>query len=164
MQLNPLMQLDWRVILATVLIFVATYFVMRRVFYDKVVAVMEDRREHIDECQGKCAEARALVETAQKDADEMVASAEAELESLLSASSERAQSERSAKIADVQHTAERRLEQGRLEIASERQGEIARLVREANECVGLACAKLVGPVEDETIAPIVDRIVEKRLN
>jgi F0F1-type ATP synthase membrane subunit b/b' len=164
MQLNPLMQLDWRVILATVLIFVATYFVMRRVFYDKVVAVMEDRREHIDECQGKCAEARALVETAQKDADEMVASAEAERESLLSAARERAQSERSAKIADVQHTAERRLEQGRLEIASERQGEIARLVREANECVGLACAKLVGPVEDETIAPIVDRIVEKRLN
>jgi F0F1-type ATP synthase membrane subunit b/b' len=125
---------------------------------------MEDRREHIDDCQGKCAEARALVETAQKEADERVSSAEAERESLLSSARERAQSERSAKIAAAQQAADRRLEQGRLEIASEREVEIARLVKEANECVGLACAKLVGPVDDETIAPVVDRIVEKRLN
>ena len=164
MQLNPLMQLDWRVILATMFIFVATYFVMRRVFFDKVVAVMEDRRERVDECQGRCAEARALIETAQKEADETVSSAEAERESLLSAARERAQSERSAKIAGAEHAAERHLEQGRLEIASAREREIVRLVREAHECVGLACAKLVGPVDDETIAPIVDRIVEKRLN
>jgi F0F1-type ATP synthase membrane subunit b/b' len=164
MQLNPLMQLDWRVILATVLVFVATYFVVRRVFFDKVVAAMEDRQEHIVECEAKCAEARALVEAAQKEADEMVGSAEAERESLLSAARERAQSERETQVADAQHTAERRLEEGRLEIATAREREIERLVREANECVGLACAKIVGPVDEEVIAPVVDRVVEKRLN
>jgi F0F1-type ATP synthase membrane subunit b/b' len=158
------MQLDWRVILATVLIFVATYVVLRKVFFDKVVAVMEDRQERIEECQGKCAEARALIESAQKEADETVASAEAERESLLSSVRERAQSEREAQIAGAQRAAERRLEEGRLEIASEREREVERLVREANECVGLACAKIVGPVDEELIAPVVDRVVEKRLN
>ena len=82
LNLNPLTQIDPIVIVATIVIFVATYFALRRVFIAPYLAVMEQRErlfesademlDHADEAERQAAEnAEAAVAAAAAATEEL---------------------------------------------------------------------------------------------
>jgi F-type H+-transporting ATPase subunit b len=163
MEMNPLAQIDWRVIVATVVIFVGSYFALRRVYFDSVIEAMEDRRDYLDDCDEACKEARATIAAAEQDAQQTAERAQTMRTALLDKARERAQAEREARVAAAKAEADERLAEGRRQIAAERAAEVEWLRREARQCVSLACSKLVGDVDQETVAPVVDRVIDKQL-
>ena len=163
MEMNPLAQIDWRVILATIVIFVATYFALRRVYFYPVIEAMEDRREDLEDCDEACERARSIIAAAEDDARLTAEQAETERTALLEKAREEAQAERERRVDGAKAEAEERLAEGRRQIEAERAEQVEWLRTEARECVTMACSKLVGDVPEETVAPVVDRVIEKQL-
>lgn len=163
MELNPLAQIDPLVIALTVVIFVATYWTLRRVFFDRTIAVMEQRQQRCVAAAKACAAADALIAQAQTAADELLATAHQEAEQTVATAREQAEEEHAAALAAAKERAEIRLKEGRAEILAARDKEVAALKREATTCIGLACDKLAGNANNEVIEATVERLVTKTL-
>ena len=91
MDLNPLNQLDPLIIGATVLVFFATYLMMRRVFSDKVVRTMEQRRLRCEAADELCREAKAQINEAEEGAAELAERTAEEAEGIVQIAREEAQ-------------------------------------------------------------------------
>jgi len=163
MDLNPLAQIDLVTVGITILVFVATYILMRKIFFDRTVAVMEVRHQRCDEAARACEEARTHIVAAEQQAAEVMADARAQADAVVTAAREEAEAEKSSRIAEARQAAETRLQQGRKEILEARDREIAALRAEAVECVGLACEKLAGSADPDVVTGVVDRLVTKTL-
>lgn len=164
MELNPLAQIDPIVIGGTIVVFSATYVAMRKVFFDPVIDVMEERHARCKDAAHVCEEAQVLVATADSEALAAVEAAREEADRLLAESRQAAEAERDRRIAHARERVERALEVGRAEILEAKEAEVEALTKEARECVGLACAKLVGRVDDEVVGDVVERVVARTLH
>lgn len=163
MELDPLAQLDPVVVGGTMVVFGATYAALRRVFFDPVIDAMEERRARCEAAAETCSGAEALIADAKAAAAAAVEGAREEADRVLAGSREAAEAERDARVADARERAEGMLRAGRAEILEAREAEVAALTTEARECVSLACSKLVGHVDDEVVAEVVDRVVGRTL-
>lgn len=163
MDLNPLAQIDLVTVVITILVFVATYLAMRKVFFDRTVAVMETRQQRCDEAARQCEEARTHIVAAEQKAAQAVADARTQADEIVAKAREQAEAEKVARIAQARQETETRLQEGRAEILSARDREIAALRAEAIECVGLACEKLAGTADADIVTGVVDRLVAKTL-
>jgi F0F1-type ATP synthase membrane subunit b/b' len=67
-------------------------------------------------------------------------------------------------MSTMTQAASERLEKGRTEIAQEREAEIDRLRAEASECVGLACGRLLGEIDQAAVEGAVDQLMARRGN
>jgi F0F1-type ATP synthase membrane subunit b/b' len=163
MNLNPLTQIDLFVIGATVVVFVVTYFVLRHVFADKIVAIMEERRTRCEAADDACQQAQALLAQAEAEAAELADKTSEEAEGLIQFAREQAQTEKGRTIGDARERTEARLRAGREEIEEEKGREVSRVRAEAIECVGLACEKVAGEVDSEIVTATVDRVVARTI-
>lgn len=163
MDLNPLAQIDLVTVMITVVVFIATYVTMRKVFFDRTIAVMETRQQRCDEAARACEEARTHIVAAEQKATQVVSEARTHADEIVAKAREQAEAEKTARIAQARQEAEKRLQQGRAEILAARDREIASLRAEAIECVGLACTKLAGTADPDIVSGVVDRLVAKTL-
>lgn len=163
MDLNPLNQLNIFIIAATVVVFVATYLGLRRLFADKVVRVMEQRRVRCEVAEKLCQEARASIAEAEQGATALAATTADEGEGIVQVAREEAQVEKGKAVTEARKHTEELLREGRATIEREKQVEIARVRTEAVECVGLACEKIVGQVEDDIVTATVDRALARAI-
>lgn len=164
MNLNPIEQIKPLTILATVGVFSATYFALRRVVLLPLVNVMEDRRERIDAGRDAGDEARRDMAAAAAAAEARVAQAHLEADTVLQTSREHAEREREKHIAQGQAEAQRILDEGRAGIIAARNAEIATLRAEALDCVRLACEKLAVPLDPITAGTVLDAVIAKRIH
>jgi F-type H+-transporting ATPase subunit b len=163
MDLNPLNQLNIFIIAATVVVFVATYLMLRRFFADKVVRVMEQRRVRCEVAEKLCQEAQASIAEAEQAAAELGTTTGEEAEGIVQVAREKAQVEKGQALTEARKRTEELLREGRAEIEREKQAEIARVRTEAIECVGLACEKIVGEVEGDVVTATVDRALARTI-
>jgi F0F1-type ATP synthase membrane subunit b/b' len=163
MNLNPLTQIDLYIIGATIVVFIGTYFALRSIFTDRIVSVMEQRRERCEAADAACEEARMTVVRAEEEANAIAAQTAEEAESLVQLAREKALAEKSRTLTHARERSERILRDGRSEIEEEKEREIARVRTEAIECVGLACEKVAGDVDPETVSTTVDRVVARTI-
>lgn len=163
MDLNPLNQLDPLIIGATVLVFFATYLMMRRVFSDKVVRTMEQRRLRCEAADELCREAKAQINEAEEGAAELAERTAEEAEGIVQIAREEAQVNKGKAVAEARKRTEEQLREGRAHIEREKDAEIARVRTEAIECVNLACEKIVGEVEDDVVTATVDRALARTI-
>ncbi len=163
MNLNPLTQIDIYVIGATIVVFVATYFILRRVFTDRIVAVMEERRMRCEAADEACQEAQTLLAQAEAEAAAVAEKTAEEAEALIQVAREQAQTEKSRTITQARERTETQLRAGRDGIEEEKQREISRVRTEAIECVGLACEKVAGDVDAEVVSATVDRVMARTI-
>jgi F-type H+-transporting ATPase subunit b len=164
MNLNPLTQIEPVTIGATVLIFAATYRVMRTSVFLPIVNAMEDRQERIDAGRRAAEEAEQLVCAAEAEAAERLKLAHLEGDRLVQAAREKAERAREERAAAAEAEAVRILEAGRAKITAAREHEVAALRAQALDCVGLACSKLLVPIEDKTVEAIVDTAIAKNIH
>ena len=165
LNLNPLSssQIDPIVMIAIVVIFIATYFALRRVFVLPYLAVMEQRErlfEHSDEMLDR---ADSIERQAAEDAEAAVAQAAATGEELRARVQEEAEQYRRERVEAATSEASALLESGRAEIAAARAGQAERLREQALDCVGIACDRLLGDHDPETVEAAVDRLMSRRM-
>lgn len=163
MELNPLAQIDPITVGTTVVVFGATYWLMRKVYFDKTIAVMEARELRCRTAEESCNKAQALIREAEERAQEIEAATREEADALVTHAREEAEEQKTSLIAEARQHAEARLREGRTEVLAARELEIASLRTEAIECVGLACEKLAGTADPDVINGVVDRFVTKLL-
>ena len=163
MNLNPLMQIEPYVIAGTILVFASTYLVLRRMFADRVVGVMEARRVRCESAAARCEEAHTLITEAEAEAATVVEEAAQEAEGRIQVAREQAELEKGRVVREARDRAEALLREGRMTISAEKEREISLLHREAVECVTLACDKIVGPVDPDVVNTTVDRVVARAI-
>ncbi len=163
MELNPLAQIDLLIVAVTIVVFVGTYWALRKVMIDRTVAVMEARRRRCREAETAASEALALTAEADRRAEEIAESARQKADSIVTDAREAAEAEKTFRVAAARARIDQRLRSGRTATLAEREAEVAALKLEASECVGLVCGKLAGPADPEVVAGIVDRLVSKTL-
>jgi len=164
MELNPLKQINPVVVASVIVIFTCTYYVLRKVFFLPLIEVMEKRHERIQNSQLQLTEAQRIVGQAEKEASEIVAKAREEADSISRDMRERIEEIRKAGIDTAKDGADRFLEDGRKGILMSKEAEQAKLRKEAVECVGLACDKLLGKVETNTVESVIDKLMAKRMH
>jgi F0F1-type ATP synthase membrane subunit b/b' len=162
MNLNPIAQISPVVIVAAIVIVVVTYFALRRIYVAPYLDVLDARDEIFDAANADYATAEELVSAAEAQAEQLVAEAATKAEAMKAAAAESAASYRRTKVAAAQDAATSQLVQGRAEIDEVREREVARMREQACECVRLACARLVGEVDDDVVTATVDRFLVRQ--
>lgn len=164
MELNPLKQINPMVVVAVIIIFTGTYYTLRKIFFLPLIEVMERRNERIKNSRLQVEEAQRAVNQAEKEADEIVSKAKEEADSIVRNMSEKLEELKKFQIEQAREEADKFLEDGRKEILLTKDVEQAKLRKEAVECVGLACGKLLGKVEANTVESVVDKLMTKRIH
>ncbi len=164
MELNPLKQINPVVVVSVIVIFTCTYYILRKIFFLPLIEVMEKRHERIEGSKVKLIEAQKIVGRAEKEASATVAGARENADSISRDMRERVEEVRKERIDAAKKEADEFLETGRKEILMSKEAEQAKLRKEAVECVGLACDKLLGKVETNTVETVIDKLMAKRMH
>lgn len=164
MDLNPLNQINPVTIGATVAIFSGTYVVLRKAVFVPLVTAMEDRQDRVDAGLDAADEAYRLTREAESQAAERLRLERLEGDQLIDAAREKAERRREEFLSVAEKDAAACLDAGRSKIAQARAAEVSELRREALDCVGLACEKLLVPIDEATAASIVDSVIAKRIH
>ncbi|HEY5541112.1 MAG TPA: hypothetical protein VIL41_06635 [Coriobacteriia bacterium] len=161
LNLNPLSQIDPIVIVAIIVIFVATYFALRRVFVMPYLAVMEERERLFEDADDMLDRADAVERQAAENAEATVAAAATAAEELRMASRDSAEQYRRQRVEAATQEASLLLESGRAQIASARAEQGVKLRAQVLDCVGLACDRMLGKHDAETVEAAVDRVMAR---
>ena len=162
MVLDPLDQIHLVTTVATVVIFLLTLLVLRRVVFLPVIDVMERRRARVEAARTRKAEAEALLQSAQRQADEAVNTAKAEAGRILGGVREEVAGVRREKMLAASAEAETILTKGREEVATHRAAEEARLAEELFAAVGKTLTAMIGPVEERAVRLVVSRALSAK--
>jgi F-type H+-transporting ATPase subunit b len=161
--LNPIDQINGMVIVFTILVAVATMLAFRKVFVLPFVAVMEDRERDLEAAEEILSEAERLTEGVGPLAEGILTEARSESEAIMQKAREDAESYRKERLNQANERAAKVLEDGRRQIAAERDTEMQAIRERAVECVTTACEKLLGAPDKQTAETAVDRLLAKRM-
>lgn len=163
LNLNPITQIEPLVIIAIMVIFVATYFALKRVFVLPYLAVMEERERLFDHADESLRQAAQIEASARQDAQRVLDDAAHAAEELRSASRDRCDAYQAKQLAEATATASALLEAGRADIASAREQQSASLRAQVEDCVGVACGRLLGSSRKDVVKAAVERAVARRM-
>ena len=161
MDINPLTQIDWRVIVAMLVIVTLTYLGMRKFFVGPYLEVMLDRDRLLDDAADADARSTASLADAESEATRLHEQAQESAHALVAQARERAEAYRDELVAKAASDASARMERGRAEIATERARQEAELRDHAVECVGIACGRLSVRVDDRAVEAAVDQTLTR---
>ena len=164
LNLNPIDQIHPLVIVAAMLIIVATYFALRRVYVLPYLRVLEQREQLFETSDVEYVDAAQRVAEAKIDSERAVAEAAAEVEAMRAEAKARADEYRRTRVAEATSAASALLERGRAEIATARAAELERLRAEASECVHSACGQLMGGADKELVTATIERLMTRQAN
>lgn len=164
LNLNPIDQIHPVVVVAVMLIIVATYFALRRVYVFPYLRVLEDRERIFETADAENAEATQCVAEANVESERTIAEAVAEAEAMRAEAHAAAEGYHRDQVTKATNAAAARLEEGRAQIAQARASELERLRAEASECVHMACGQLVGTVDEDLVSATVDRLMSRQAN
>jgi F0F1-type ATP synthase membrane subunit b/b' len=161
--LNPLSpgQLNLVTMAVVAVVFLATYFGLRRFFVLPVLAVMRERGGMVEAARADQDEAARLLESANSDAEAMLAESRATADTMLGEAKEESLEAKREQIAGATRQASERLEAGRADIAKARKRAMAMMRSQAIECVGIACGQLQVESEDSSITEAVDKLLTR---
>jgi len=162
LNLNPLTQIEPVVIVAIALIFLATFWALRRVFVTPYLAVMEERERLFEDADDARDQADALAENAAAEAASIAQAADERIRDLREASQARQDAYAKQRLAEAGAQAATLLESGRASIASTRESQAEHVQSQAEECVAQACERLLGSTDSAVVSAAVERAVQRR--
>jgi F0F1-type ATP synthase membrane subunit b/b' len=157
MLLDPLAQLDAFTVAAAVAVVLATAWVLRRIFFAPLLAVMERRASRIEAARARRVDAERALADARVRAERVFAAAREEAARVADAARDDAQRARAARLAEAGREADALLSVGRDEALALRRAEEARLAEELCACVCQALARMVGRVDEPLVRFLVSR-------
>lgn len=162
MDLNPLEQLNWITMVAMASIFLATYGILRRVFFTPLLTVMEKRAGKLEKARARYAEARSVTEQAQEESRRIAAEASQAAEQVHDEVKGEIARERESRRATARTEAESILAAGRDEVARLKDEEQAKLKDSLLTCSRQTLSKMIPEVNEETLRFAVNRILAAR--
>jgi F0F1-type ATP synthase membrane subunit b/b' len=162
MNLNPLSQIDPIVIVSIMVLMLATYFALRKVFVVPYITVMDKRQQLFDAADEEQLAAQDVVRQADYECERALSDAAQAAEQIRSETRDRAERYRRERVDEATASSSERLERGRAGIEEERATEVAALRSQAIDCVGLACGQLLGKADNEVVEAAVDRLMSRR--
>lgn len=162
MTLNPLEQLNLITMTAIAAIFLVTFFLLRRVVFLPLIAVMEKREQRLECCRLIEQEASALLRKARGEAESILTEAADQARRLSGAGEEELMKIREERCALASAEAEKILAMGREEVLRLAEEEQAKLISHLLTCSRQALVKLIGEVDEDTLRFMVDRVVMTR--
>jgi F0F1-type ATP synthase membrane subunit b/b' len=162
MTLNPLEQLNLITMAAMAAIFLVTLFLLKRVIFLPLIAVMEKRERRLERSRLAEQEASALLGKARAEAERILTEAADQASRLSGAVEGDLMRIREEKCALASAEAEKILATGRGEVLSLAEEEQAKLAPSLLTCSRQALVKLIGEVDEDTLRFMVDRVVTTR--
>lgn len=159
MALNPLNQINLITIIALIALFVVTYFVLKRVFFNPYIEVMEKRSEKIADSHTRLLQALALKERAQNERERILAEAGEEAGRMTEEAKTEMAKEREAKVAQAQTEADKILAEKRAKVARLAESEQVKLKEDLFGCVNQTLTKLVGKVDQQALRSVVTKVL-----
>jgi F0F1-type ATP synthase membrane subunit b/b' len=157
MVLDPLAQIDLVAIGGVAAIFLATFLVLRRIFFGPLIEVMERRALRVETARARRAEAERLLEGARHQAEGILAAAREEAGRVADAMRQERIELSEGKRAAADAEAGAILARGREEVLALRSSEEARLAEGLCACVGQTLTRMVGHVDERTVRFLVNR-------
>lgn len=161
MVLDPLAQIDPITIGAVVAIFLATYLVLRRMFFAPFLDVLEKRARRIETARALRTEAEDLLKDGRARAEQLLAAAREEAGRISEAAREERLRLRESTMARATAEAEALLARGREEVLALRRSEESALGEHLHVCVGETLARMIGRVDDASVRYLVGRALAK---
>jgi F0F1-type ATP synthase membrane subunit b/b' len=162
MGLNPLEQLNPVTMAAMAAIFLATFFVLRKVFFTPLIDVMEKRAGKIERAHARYQEADALIEQAREEAAKISAEAAETAERIHADVKEELTRIRDSRRAQATAEAEKILTRGREEFALLQEAEQASLKEHLLTCSKQTLVKMIPEVDEEALRFVVNRVLAAR--
>ena len=162
MDLNPLEQLNWITMVAMAFIFLATYGILRKVFFTPFLTVMEKRAGKLEKARARYEEARSVTEQAQEEARRIAAEASQAAEQMHDEVKGEIARTRESKRATARTEAESILAMGREEVVRLKDEEQAKLKERLLTCSRQTLAKMIPEVSEETLRFVVNRVLAAR--
>lgn len=159
MSLNPLEQINYITITAVIVIYLVTYFVLRKIFFVPVIEMMEKRTARIEAARTKKAEADSLLSEAQLKAEAILAEASEQAELMAEAAKEEIIKDREAKITKANAKADEIQAEGREKVLAIKQSEQAKLKEDLCVCVTQTLTKIVSRVDEKTVRYVVNKVL-----
>ena len=161
MDINPLTQIDWRVIVAMIVIVTLTYFGLRRFFVMPYLGVMLERDRLVDDAHLSEEHDAETLAAAEAEAAHLTEEAQQAARDLITEARSRAEAYHAEALAAATGSASTRLEEGRRRIEERRAAESGTLREHAVECVGIACGRLDAPADVRSVAQAVDEVLAR---
>jgi F0F1-type ATP synthase membrane subunit b/b' len=162
LSLNPLTMIQPITIVLIVLIFIATYFALRRVFIFPYLAVIEERERLFDEADSALSQADEHDREAREEAGRLLDKAASDVEQSRLECKGRCDNYQRQRVGEAMASASAILEKGRATIFAERAEQRERLRGQVTDCVGIACQRLLGRAEPQVVDEAVDRAMARR--
>jgi F0F1-type ATP synthase membrane subunit b/b' len=162
MNLNPLEQLNLVTMAAMAAIFLVTFFVLRTMFFNPLIDVMEKRAGRLERSRARYQEADALIEQARGEAARIAAEAAETAERFSEDVRRELAGIRESKRALANAEAEKILANGREEVARLKGTEQARLKDHLLTCSKQTLVKMIPTVDEEALRLVVNRVLTAR--
>jgi len=162
MNLNPLEQLNLVTMAAMAAIFLVTFFVLRTVFFNPLIDVMEKRAGRLESSRARYQEGDALIEQAREEAARIAAEAAETAERFSEDVRRELAGIRESKRAQANAEAGKILVSGRAEVARLKGTEQARLKDHLLTCSKQTLVKMIPTVDEEALRLVVNRVLTAR--
>jgi F0F1-type ATP synthase membrane subunit b/b' len=157
MNLNPLTQINPITIVSTMVIFLVTYFALKKLYVDKYVEFIETRTREVSDGRAAGLEAEAITVKAKADAEEILRGARSEADDIAAQTRTDAYELREEHRLAAAGEAEKIVAGGRERLQTIKDKEQVLLETELVDCVWRVVSKLDGKIERTTVAAVVRR-------
>jgi F0F1-type ATP synthase membrane subunit b/b' len=162
MNLNPLEQLNLITMAAIAAIFLVTFFVLKTMFFNPLIDVMEKRADKLKRSRARYREADVLIEQAREEAARIAAEA--------AETAERFSEDIRREFAGIQESkrilagaeADKILTSGRTEVERLKGSEQAQLKEHLLTCSKQTLVKMIATVDEEALRLMVNRVLTAR--
>lgn len=164
MDLNPLHQIEPVVIVTVAAIFAFTLIVLRKIFYLPYINVMEARERRLARAEQKLSQAEQLMQETEEESGRILERTRQRADKLLKQTQDQCETRRRHATTTTGEEVGGLLEAGRAKIRAARQEDLSSLREHALDCVGIACAKLIGETDRSDIEAAVDKMLARRVD
>lgn len=162
MNLNPLEQLNLITMAAIAAIFLATFFILKKVFFTPLIDIMEKRAGKLESSRARYQEADVLIEQAREEAARIAAEAGETAERFSADVRRELAGIGESKRALANAEAEKILASGREEVVRLKGTEQARLKEHLLTCSRQTLVKMIPTVDEEALRLVVNRVLAAR--
>jgi F-type H+-transporting ATPase subunit b len=146
---NPLIEVTPGLMIWTIVCFLATFFVLRKVAFGAIQQRIDERRQRIREALAEADQARAEARTMLEEHRAMMAQARGQAEEILAEARRVAESQKKRLRDELEVDRQRRLEETERQIQAETQRALALIRAEVADLTVVATQKVTGKVLDE---------------
>lgn len=161
MELNPIEQVNFITIVSIIILFTITFFILKRIFFDPLIEIMEKRTEKIERSKSLIDEAKNLLESAREESEKIINEAQTKAERIRTTAKEEALRIKDEKIFESKKKAEELLIEGRREIEMLKVEEKKKLASELLSCTQMTLEKLVERVDEKVLKAMIDKSISE---